>query len=315
VYPGPPDRAATRLPQPPPPAADSRTFWLTAGAVAILLVGFVAWASIRPAQPQAAMAIQTPAATAADTRQRQLLEANLGKPGDPLLDEFYAQINRQHFHGGLPPIPVRWEPQLGDVGELADRAFRLEGMFGHVGSRAVILLNPTLQGNQPALRRALCHEMVHAQLYVAGQPPTGHGPAFQTILRRLADEHAFEGIVATDEERTNLRSWLDAEAARLDAEQAAITREGAELDAERAELESAFSDLTSRMNTPAAPSAAEVSDHNARRDRHNWRVTQAQARVERGRADLAHFNREVERYNLMLVYPDGMDAGAFRPKR
>lgn len=300
-------------PPPPPPGSDSRTFWLTAGAIAVVLVAFVAWATVSPAQPRAAE--RPTALTAADTRQRQLLDANLGKPGDPVLDQFYGQINTQHFHGGLPPIPVRWEPQLVDVGELAERAFRLEGMFGHVGGKAVILLNPALQNDQAALRRALCHEMVHAYLHVAGQPSADHGPAFQTILRRLASEHAFEGIVATDEERRNLRAWLDAEAARLDAEQTAVTQEGGEIERERAELESGLSSLTARMNTPAAPSAAEVSAYNARRERYNWRVTQAQARIERGRADRAHFNQEVERYNLMLVYPDGMDAGAMKPRK
>jgi hypothetical protein len=312
VCPAPPE-PARRPVRPGPPETDSRTFWLTAGAIAIVLVAFVAWATISPAQPRAAQ--RATGQTAADTRQRELLDTNLDKPGDPQLDHFYAQINRQHFHGGLPPIPVRWEPRLADVGELAGRAFRLEGMFGHVGSKAVILLNPVLQNDQSALRRALCHEMVHAQLYVAGQPSSDHGPAFQTLLRRLSSENAFEGIVATEDERANLRAWLDAEGARLDAEHAAITREGAEIERERAELESGLSGLTSRMNTPSAPGAAEVSAYNARRDRYNWRVMQAQARVERARTDREHFNREVDRYNLMLVYPDGMDAGAIKTKR
>jgi hypothetical protein len=311
VCPAPPDRAAGLAP-PPASGGDSRTFWLTAGAIAVVLVAFVAWATVSPAQPQAA---QRSTGSAADTRQRQLLDANLDKPGDPSLDQFYAQINKQHFRGGLPPIPVRWEPQLADVGGLAEGAFRLEGMFGHVGSKAVILLNPTLQNDPAALRRTLCHEMVHAQLYVAGQPTAEHGPAFQTILRRLSAENAFEGIVASDEERTNLRAWLDAEAARLDEEQSAVTQEAADLDRERGEIESGLASLTSRMNTPSAPTAAEVSAHNARRERYNWRVSQAQARVEAGRTDRARFNQEVERYNLMLVYPDGMDAGAIKPKK
>ena len=306
----PPSRHAPPLPA---PGGDSRTFWLTAGAIAVVLVAFVAWATISPAQPRAAGRATGP--TAADTRQRQLLDENLDKPGDPVLDQSYAQINKQHFHGGLPPIPVRWEPKLVDVGELAERAFRLEGMFGHVGGKAVILLNPALQNDQAALRRALCHEMVHAQLHAAGQPSADHGPAFQNILRRLSSEHAFEGIVASNEERTNLRTWLDAEAARLDTEQAAVTQEGGEIERERADLESGLSGLTSRMNTPAAPNADEVAAYNVRRERYNWRVTQAQARVERGRADRTHFNQEVERYNLMLVYPDGMDAGAMKIKK
>ena len=49
-----PQSAASRQEPPPPPGADSRTFWLTAGAIAVVLVAFVSWATVNPAQPQAA---------------------------------------------------------------------------------------------------------------------------------------------------------------------------------------------------------------------------------------------------------------------
>jgi predicted SprT family Zn-dependent metalloprotease len=298
--------------QPAASGGDSRAFWLAAGAVTIALVAFVGWATITPAQPQAA---GNPAATATDARQRELLEANLGKAGDPHLGQLYSRINDQHFHGGLPTIPIRWEERLNEVGELAGRAFTLEGMFGSVGSKAMILLNPALQANEAALRRTLCHEMVHAHLHAAGQPAEAHGTAFQTILRRLSAEGAFEGIVATDEDRANLRVWLDAESSRLDSGQESLTQETGAIDQERLELEALLSHLTARANTASAPDAQEVSAYNARRDRYNWRVSQAQARVDQDRADRAHFNREVERYNLMLVYPDGMDAGSIKIKK
>ena len=44
-----------------------------------------------------------------------------------------------------------------------------------------------------------------------------------------------------------------------------------------------------------------------RRDEHNRRVEALNARTERGRAALLEFNRQVSRYNLMLVFPDGVD--------
>jgi predicted SprT family Zn-dependent metalloprotease len=286
---------------------DSRTFWLAAGAITIALVAFVGWATLTPAQPQAAAG---PAASAGDARQRELLEANLGQAGDPQLGQLYSRINSQYFQGGLPTIPVRWESRLAEVGELSGRAFTLEGMFGYVGSKSVILLNPALQTDAAAMRRALCHEMVHAHLHAAGQSAEGHGAAFQTILRRLSAAGAFEGIVATDEDRANLKSWLDAESSRLDSEQESLRQETADIDRERLELETVLSNLTARANTASAPDPRELSAYNARRDRYNWRVDQAQTRVERDRTDRAHFNREVERYNLMLAYPDGMDAGS-----
>jgi hypothetical protein len=188
-------------------------------------------------------------------------------------------------------------------------------MFGHVGKKAVILLNPALQRDHARLRRALCHEMVHAQLYAVGQASERHGPAFQDILRRLSAEGAFEGIVATDDDRANLRSWLDAEAARLDGEEQALRQEGTEIETERAELETARAALSSRLNTNAPPDPRELAAFNGRRDQHNWRISQAQSRANQDRQDRAHFNREVERYNLMLVYPDGIDEGSVKVKK
>jgi hypothetical protein len=66
-----------------------------------------------------------------------------------------------------------------------------------------------------------------------------------------------------------LRAWLDEESARLDAERSAI-------DAWRSEV------------TPEQTAAFNE-------------------RIERDRRDLVHFNAEVARYNLMIVYPDGLD--------
>ena len=295
-----------------PAGSDSRTFWLAGGAVVLVLIAFVGWATIQPAQPQAASRTD---ATPADARQRQLLEANLGKPGDAALGQLFAGINTRHFSGGLPQIPVRWEPRLNEVGALAGGGFTLEGMFGYVGSRSVILLNPSIQGDEAALRRALCHEMVHAQLHAAGQPTEQHGPPFQTRLRRLSAEGAFEGIVATEEEKANLRSWLDAESSRLDSDQEAVKLEALELERERLELETLFSNLSARQNTANPPTPDEVTTFNSRRERYNWRVSTAKTRVEQDRTDRAHFNREVERYNLMLVYPDGMDEGTIKIKK
>lgn len=287
----------------------SRTSWTSLGLCAIAGAAWIAWSTIDG--PRARVSAW-PATSAADALQQTLLEKNLGRPGDPDLGARFAAINARHFAGLLPPIPVIWEPGLSKVGELADRKFVLEGMFGTAGERSVILLNPNLAEDPAALDRALCHEMVHAYLHSIGDSTTTHGPSFQTVLRRLSLEDAFEGIVASDEERERLKAWLDTESARLDAERQALQQLDAEIQRERAEVERAVSDLNARIGQanvqrggwPPDEDAAAVT---AKRDAYNQRAIDANARVERHRLDHEYFNREVARYNLMLVYPDGVD--------
>jgi len=281
---------------------------------ATLVVGgavWIAWSSIAATKTDTVAPSRTPV----ETLQRELLEENIGKPGDPKLGALYQSISSQHFGSGLPAIPVRWEPDLARIGPLVARAFTLKGMFGHLRSKSVILLNPDLGTDEDALRRALCHEMVHAYLNVTGDSSTDHGPAFQAVLQRLAKEGAFEGIPATDDERARLRTWLDAESARLDGERHEMARLGEDLEQGRLEVERALADLDTRLaasreSRGAAPSEGDVAAAVALRDAYNRRATEANARSERNRADLDHFNREVERYNLMLVYPDGIEAHA-----
>jgi hypothetical protein len=220
--------------------------WIASAALAAGAVVWAVWSIVGAAETSAA----TPAALSpTEALQREILAQNLFKTGDPLLSDLYLMINKKHFNGVLPRIPIRWEPRLEEVGLVADGRFTLEGMYGHVGAKAAILLHPKLQTEPDALRRALCHEIVHAYLDQSGDPSSGHGSAFQAVLKRLALEGAFAGVVATDEERRALKSWLDAEGARIQAEPDAAARDLA----------------------------------------------------------IAHYNREVERYNLMLAYPDGVD--------
>ncbi|MEO8071543.1 MAG: SprT-like domain-containing protein [Acidobacteriota bacterium] len=231
-----------------------------------------------------------------------------------MLDELYQDISVRHFGAVLPAIPVLWEPDLARVGTLATPAFRLEGMFGHIGQHAAILLNPSLQGDKQALERALCHEMVHAYLYTAGDGTTGHGPAFQSVLRRLSAEAAFQGMPASDDERASLRRWLDAESARIGGERREMDSVGGDIERERHAVERALAKFNAGLTAPivpgeSGPSAADASALNARREAYNLRATSLNERLARDKADLAHFNDEVARYNLMLVYPDGVDGG------
>jgi hypothetical protein len=275
-------------------------------AVATLAVVALAWSVWTIASPVREDVSANHVLSPIEARQREILKDNLDRPGDPDLVRRYQTLNTTHFAGRLPNIPVLWEPRLAEVGQMAARAFTLEGMFGHIGDKSAILLHPNLALDHAALMRALSHEMVHAYLYSIGDPSTSHGPAFRTELQRLASEGAFTGIVADDAVRTSLRAWLDEEASRLDADANEVRREGEEIERERAELERAFAEINAR-SSGGPPTREEVDRLNARRDAYNRRVEDANLRTERGRAALAEFNKQVERYNLMLVYPDGID--------
>src|SRR6185503_18614898 len=99
----------------------------------------------------------------------------------------------------------------------------------------------------------------------------------QNLLERLAREGAFVGIPASEDERTRLRAWLDAESARLDWERQDMARAGAEIDLERAAVESAFADLDTRLTAARAgtgtwPGADEARALSARREAYNDRA-------------------------------------------
>jgi predicted SprT family Zn-dependent metalloprotease len=293
------------------PASGASSTWVWSG-VAALVIAFAGWLVWSAVVGSRATAAPMSRATPIEALQQKLLRENVGKPGDPILNQMFADINAKHFSGALPALQVLWEPRLADVSTIAAQAFKLEGMFGHVKRQSVILLNPDLQADRRALARALSHEMVHAHLFVAGNANAEHGPEFQSVLRRLSQEGAFEGLVSSDEDRANLRAWLDAESARLDAERSEIDRIGAEVERDRVDVERALADLNARMTTANAqghgwPSQDEVNAVASRRDDYNRRAVDANERIARDRTDVEHFNREVARYNLMLVYPDGLD--------
>jgi SprT-like family len=288
-------------------------------AAMVAVAGWIVWAGVTPLgrSPSAAMtAVRN--LSPVDARQEQILKENAGRPGDAELVAAYRSVNARHFAGALPVAVVRWEPALADVGALAGQGFTLEGMFGLVGRDAYILLNPSLKASPRALERALCHEIVHAYLATIGDATTTHGPAFKAVLHRLSSEGAFEGIAASEAAKITLRAWLDAESARLDADQKEVAAIGAEITREREALEQEQIALRASASVGAAaatavPAPLPVDTIEIRRDRFNQRVTEINARIERGRRSLEVFNREVERYNLMMAYPDGLDEESSMP--
>ena len=223
----------------------------------------------RPPSPAAAPADPPPAVSRDNSGTEALLRANASLEPDPDLVARYRDIDARYFGRALPAASLRWEPRLAEVGPTIAENFRLEGATdGHL-----IILNPDIRANPQELQRALCHEMVHVAVWTQDR---GHGPVFQRFLRDLADQGAFEGVVASDEEKLAVRSTLDARAAALRSEAETLR--------------------TARGEVDAAPGSLRTD-----------RTVAYNRRVEEYNASVAAFNQLAARYNLMIVYPDGLD--------
>jgi hypothetical protein len=197
-------------------------------------------------------------------RTQELFRLNANLPSDPALATEYQAINTDYFEGRLPAIGIRWEPRLAEVGPLIAAGFQMDGMT----NGRVILLNPAIQNDDQQRRRTLCHEIVHVA--VKGQTTEEHGPLFQSRLRQLAEQGAFTGTVATEEEKQELQRTIETRIEEL--------RKAAE------SLRQARSQVSTDLQ----------------RIDYNFSVQRQNNAVE----DL---NRLIEEYNLMVSYPDGLD--------
>lgn len=234
-----------------------------AAAFAALCIGVVV--TMGPVLRTPAKVAPAPPPSRSEIKTERLFRANAGFASDPALADEYESIRARYFDGALPSVRVRWEERLDEIGPLIAEGFRLEG----VTNGRVILLNPVLQDDKKQLRRVLCHEAVHVAL---SDRSDGHGPAFQTILRRLSAEGAFEGLVATDEEKAELRGSLDQRSEEMDREMSRLRGDWSEID---------------------GTDAVRLEEYNAR--------------VRRVQSEAADFNRRIAQYNLMISYPDGLD--------
>jgi len=252
------------------------------------------------------------ARTPADALEDEIVAQDSGRSGDPVLNAEYQEINQRHFANELPAMPVLWEPRLEEVGPLIAENFTIEGLAALHDVKQFIMINPVVGGDPRQLRRTLCHEMVHEYLFSKGDTTTKHGPPFQKILRRLSEEGAFEGEWASESEKAGLRAWLDQESARLNGEKSELDeiREGLERD--REELDGQLNQLNQRISSANRqgygwPSDAEMESVKSNRDTFNRGVDSYRDRVETYTADATRFNGQVNRYNLMMSYPDGLD--------
>jgi len=280
-----------------------------------------------PAQNTAGTGVTVPAArNPVEAKEWEIVEQDAEKLGDPELTRDYQQVNERYFDGGLPRVPVLWEPRLKEVGPFIAKDYTLEGLAEDRQGKIVILINPAVGPNQAELRRVLCHEMVHVYLFTIGDMKTNHGPAFQSELHRLSLAGAFRAISATEDEKLSLRSSLKSESSRLDAESIGLQQQNSELDSVGGELghqnraiEQENHELNQRISRANEqgygwPADDEIEAFKARSrilDQRladfNANVAAFNASVERHNADLKRFNHQVSRYNLIMAYPDGLD--------
>ncbi len=276
-------------------------------------------------------ALTTPGASADDSspaamKSREITAQDVGKPGDPALNDEYRDIDQQFYGGKLPTVPVLWEDRLAEIGPLIADGFIEKGLWTSRDNHEFIMLNTSLSPDAADTRRVLCHEIVHEYMYSIGEKTAGHGPKFQAELLRLSQAGAFEGIPAAEGEKASLKAWLDQESARLESESAqikderlALEQERAAVNGEQAELNQQVRELNQRISTANAqqggwPSDAEIAASKARGRAHdqkaaefNQHLADFNARVASYNAALGNYNRSVGKYNLMIAYPDGLD--------
>lgn len=248
--------------------------------ILIVTLGIVAGLGIalylRRTMPAPKSGAAAPAAEKTEDRKRteEIFAANANLPGDADLASAYQVINAEYFDSRLPAVRLRWEARLDEVGPMIAENFRMGG----VTDGKTILLNPAIQENADEFRRVLCHEIVH--IAVPGEAQD-HGPNFQRYLKQLADRGAFRGIVATEDEKRERRAALDRKMADLSAQADILAQTKSALEAEAS------------GEHPGADLADRTTMYNDRVRRHNDAVVQ--------------FNRDIDDYNLMVTYPDGLD--------
>ena len=240
-----------------------------------ILVGLAAALLLRASGRFPARREPPPPKTAEQQRTEEIFRANGNQPTDPELASAYQAYNAQYFENRLPVVRLRWEPRLDEIGPLIAEGFRMDG----ITNRQLILLNPAIRDDPEEFRRVLSHEMVHVAVVTEQQ---SHGPIFQGYLRQLLDKGAFKGVVATDAEKQERRRYLERREVELGKEAVSLEQTKAAIEQE------------SRAPDPAVEALnARIVNYNAQVRRHNDAVVA--------------FNRDIEEYNQMVSYPDGLD--------
>lgn len=99
--------------------------------------------------------------------------------------------------------------------------------------------------------------------------------------------------------------------ARLDAARVQVDAQGAEIERETELVERTFADLNERIRTANTAGSGwrsrdETAAAEARRNTLNAQIAAYNSAAAANLRDQSLFNEAVERYNLMLAYPDGL---------
>lgn len=236
--------------------------------------------------------------------QHAIVEAARGKPEDPGLGLLFDELNVRHFSGQLPNVKVLWDEDLHrlDAGE-----YRQNGMT----DGEIVLLHGALKSDEADIRRTLCHEMVHVKFLAAGHRSTAHDTLFQTELRRIFDAGCFLAVWSSPEERASLREWIDTERRRLDAARIDIEGQGAAVKLESERVARTIAELNERIARANAagggwPPPEETGAAERQKAALNHSILVYNSAVAANAGEQARFNEAVQRYNLMLAYPDGL---------
>jgi hypothetical protein len=236
--------------------------------------------------------------------QRALLDATRNKPEDPDLGLLFDELNTRHFGARLPDVKAVWSAELDSLDE---GDYRLNGMT----DGKTILVKAAFREDHADVSRTLCHEMVHVKLIAGGQTSTAHDSVFQRELRRIFDEGCFQAIFASEDEKASLQEWITAERARLDAAVAAAAAQLTAIQQEETHIQQLIAELNDRIRAANAagsgwPSAEETTAAERQQAALTDRVSAYNAAVAENERAQARFNEEVERFNLMAAYPDGL---------
>jgi hypothetical protein len=152
--------------------------------------------------------------------------------------------------------------------------------------------------------------MVHVS-FGHGLSDEQHGQDFQERLHALLERGAFKGLWASDDEKRDLKAWLDKESARLDREFADLAADASQIKAESAQQDADVAALNARteaanQQASGGPSAGEIEQAKSRRGELQRRISFFNERATTANADGKKFNEEVSRYNSMMAYPDGL---------
>ena len=247
---------------------------------------------------------EAPMAPDVPSPQHTLLEAARDKPADPNLGLLFNELNALHFDGALPKVKVLWDAGLD---RLDEGEYRLNGMT----DGRLILIKAALKEAEDDVRRTLCHEMVHVKFLAGGSKSTAHDDAFQDELRRVFEDGCFPAIWASPEEKVSLEEWIDTERTRLDAARAQADAQLTALKLETERVERTIADLNERIRQANAagsgwPAADETETAQRQRAALNDSIETYNTVVAANERDSVRFNEAVQRYNLMMAYPDGL---------